>query len=144
MNLRVIWPRISDGESARRAIKDGFWAAIIVVFFDVVIAAWALAARQKFAGYYDAWILVDGVLFAIVAWRMWRNSRIWSVIGLLLMALEIEDKLRNAASTFGVVTVFLFLAFLNAARGAFAFHKYSIHEAPPGVTNDVATPSSQA
>lgn len=143
MNLRVIWPRISDKESARTAIKDGVWAALVIVFFDVVIAVYTLTVRQKFAGHYDAWILVDGFLFAVIAWRMWRNSRAWSVIALVLMALEIEDKLRSASSTFGVVTVLLFLAFLNAVRGTFAFHRHTAREAGLAITANAPIPPGQ-
>lgn len=144
MNIRWIWPQISDKVSARGAVKDGCWAALFIVFFDVVVAVYSLSTSQKLAGHYDAWILVDAGLFGIVAWRLWRNSRAWAVVGLLLMGLEIEDKLQNAKSTFGIITVILFLAFINAARGAFAFHKYSAQEASLRETMDVAMPPGHA
>ena len=142
MNLGWAWPEISDKASARKAVKEGFWGAIFVVACDVAIAIYTLSVGAKFAGHYDAWVLVDAALFAIIAWRIWRNSRAWAVVGLILMLLEIEDKLRNASSTFGLVTVLLLLAFVNAVRGAFAFHKYSLVEASlnsPG--GGLATPA---
>lgn len=130
MNLGWIWPRISDRASARNAIKGGFWACIFIVVVETAIGTYAIVTGQKFGGYYDARVLVDGALFAIIAWRLWRNSRAWAVIGLILMGLEIVDKIQNAASTFGVVTIFLFLAVLNATRGTFALRRYSEPEAP--------------
>jgi hypothetical protein len=67
MNLGWIWPEISDKESARKAIREGVWAAVFIAACDVAIAIYSLS---KFAGHYDAWILVDAALFAIVASRL--------------------------------------------------------------------------
>ena len=131
MSLGWIWPRISDKATARNAIKGGFWAAIFIVVVDVAIGMYSLMSHEKFDGHYDAWVLVDGALFGVIAWRMWKNSRPWAVVGLVLMGLEIVDKLQNATSTFGVITVLLLLAFINAVRGTFAFHKYSAAEGAP-------------
>ncbi len=129
VNLGWIWPRISDKQSARNTVVGGFWACVFIVVVETGIASYALAEHQKVFGYYDGWILVDGVLFAIIAWRLWKNSRTWAVIGVLLMALENIDKIQHAAGTFNVISVILFLAILNAARGTFALHKYTAQEA---------------
>lgn len=128
MNLGFAWPQISDKLSARKAIVGGFWAAIFIIGVDLLVATYALITREKFGGYYDAWILVDAALFGVIAWRLWKNSRSWAVLALLLTIAELWDKLRNARSTFGVITIALLLCFINATRGAFAFHKYSVEE----------------
>jgi hypothetical protein len=121
--LKWIWPALPDEPSARSAIKGGFWACIFIVVANTAIGVYALEENQKVGGYYDAWALVDAALFAIIAWRLWKNSRAWSVIGLILWTLELIDKLRNATATFGVVTILLFLAFVSAARGTFVLHR---------------------
>ncbi len=126
--LGWIWPGFPDKASARKAIKVGFWVYIFIVIDNLAIGLYSLSTSESVAGHYDAWVLVDGALFAIIAWRLWKNSRVWAVIGLALWAAEIVDKLRNAPSTFGVISVLLLLAILNATRGAFAFHKYTIEE----------------
>ncbi len=130
MNLRWIWPRISDKASARKAVKDGFWACIFIVVVNAAIGAYAVVTHEEFGEYYDARVLGDGALFAIIAWRLWKNSRTWAVIGLILMGFEIVDKVQNKPGTFGVITVLLFLALVNATRGTFALHTYSEQEAP--------------
>src|SRR5271156_1096763 len=104
VNLGWIWPRISDKASARKAVKDGFWACILIVALEAAIGAYAIVTHQEFGGYYDARVLVDGALFAIIAWRLWNNSRTWAVIGLILMGFEIVDKVQNKPGTFGVIT----------------------------------------
>jgi hypothetical protein len=129
MSLSWSWLRITNKASARRAIKGGFWACVFIAVVDTAFATYSLSTRQKMAGYYDAWVFVDGALFAIIAWRLWKNSRTWAVIGVLLEGFEIVDKLQHAVSTFSVVTVLLFLAIINAARGTYALHSYVEQEA---------------
>ncbi len=128
--LKWIWPPLPDEPSARSAIKGGFWACIFIVVVNTAIGAYAFEENRKVDGYYDAWVLVDAALFAIIAWRLWKNSRTWSVIGLILWAMELVDKLRNATATFGVITILIFLAILNAARGTFVLHKLRIVKGP--------------
>ena len=128
MDLGWVWPQLIDKRAARKAIEGGVVAAAFIVVIDIAIGIYSLTAHAKVGGYYDAWVMVDGALFAIIGWRIWKNSRIWSVIGVLLMGLEIADKLQNATKTFGVITALLLLAFINAARGAFAFYKYNAQE----------------
>jgi hypothetical protein len=128
MNLGWIWPRITDKASAGNAIAGGFCCMFIVVA-NAGMGIYALAAHQKVGGYYGAGVFVDAILFAVIGWRLRKNSRTWAVIGLALMGVEIIDKLQNAASTFGVITALLFLSLLNATRGTFAFHKYNEQEA---------------
>jgi len=132
-----IWPELRDEPTARSIILRGFWACIFIVVADVAIAFYALSESRKVAGHYDGWVLVDAALFAIIAWRMWKNSRMWSVIGVMLMVLEIIDKLQHAESTFNVITVLLFLAILHAARGTFALHKLRTdHDGADGVMGE--------
>ena len=89
-----------------------------IVICDTAIAVYAGSTHQNFAGVYDAWILVDAILFAVIAWRLWRKSRAWAVVGLAFMVLENVDKLKSAPSTFGVITIILSLAIVNAvSRG---------------------------
>lgn len=117
-----IW-RMPDKASARTAVKIGSGLCILIAADIAAFGVYALVTHRTFEGY-DAWMLVDAVLFAIVAWRLWKNSRIWAVIGLILEGLEIVDKLRGHMNTFSVITILLFLGILNATRGTFVLHKY--------------------
>ena len=85
------------------------------------------SSHQPLAGY-GASVIIDGAVFALIGWRLWKNSRIASVAGLLLMLLEIADKLLNHAKTFNFLTIVLLLAILNSVRGAFAVHAQTERE----------------
>ncbi len=118
-----------DRASARTAVKIGSVLCILIAADIAAFGVYALIKHRAYEGY-DAWVLVDAVLFAIIAWRLWNNSRIWAVIGLLLEGVEIVDKLREHANTFGVITVLLFLGILNATRGTFVLHRYDQQKKP--------------
>jgi hypothetical protein len=118
-----IW-RMPDRASARTAVKVGSLVCILIAADIAGFGVYALATHRTFEGY-DAWVLVDAALFSIIAWRLWNNSRVWAVVGLILEGLEIVDKLQKHISTFGVITVLLFFAILNATRGTFVLHKLS-------------------
>lgn len=124
-----IWPDTQDEQTARSIVLRGVWACIAIAVLTTAVALYAIASDQKVSGHYDGWALVDAALFSIIAWRMWKNSRIWSVIGVILMVMEMVDKVANAAATFNVITVLLFLAILHAARGTFALHKIRTEKA---------------
>src|SRR5262249_3038477 len=72
--------------------------------------------------------LVDAALFSIVAWQTYRMSRAWAVVGLLLLvagrAFAFYQQGVTAMSCI-VVGLFLLFAFLNGARGTFAYHRLS-------------------
>jgi len=124
MTNNWIWPDVSDKTSARKAVEQGVLACGIIAALDAGIAIYANLNHQRFAGY-GASIWIDGVLFALIGWGLWKNSRIASALGLLLMAIEIADKLLHHPKTFNFVTIFLLLAILNSVRGAFALHGQS-------------------
>jgi len=127
MNIDLIWPRISDKASARGAVEGGAIACAFIAVADAGIGGYSLISRQALLGY-DAWVLVDGAIFALISWGLLKNSRTWSVIGLLLIALNMADGLYENPRTFGAITVILFLVILSATRGTFAFHKYDQQE----------------
>ena len=123
----IIWPAVSDKASARKAVEQGVFACATIAAIDLSVALYASLNHGTLAGY-GALIWIDGVLFALIGWRLWKNSRIASLIGLVLMAIEIADKLRHHPKTFNILTTILLLAILNSVRGAFAIHTLSQNE----------------
>jgi len=125
MGLPLIWPRISDKTSARRAVKAGFWMCALLAVLYTVMGTYLLVSRRPFRDYDPSlgWVFYEfGALSGLVAWRLWKNSRVWAVIGLVLVALGYHDKLRSVPGA--VIPVFFLLVLFNTARGTFAFHKY--------------------
>lgn len=122
MHFNWVWPDVSDKASARKAVKEGVAACAFIAGVDAAIAIYANVVGRTVGGY-GASVLIDGAVFALLALFLLKNSRTAAVLALALMALEIADKVAHHASTFNLVTMVLFLAILNAVRGAFAFHR---------------------
>ena len=127
MNFTWIWPNVTDKGKARNAVRTGFYACMFIAAMDFLVAISSLMSHQKVEGY-DGWTMVDGVIFAVIGWRLLKNSRTWAAIGVGLMFLEIYDKLEHATNTFGIITVILLLALVNAARGVFAYRDHELQE----------------
>ena len=71
-----------------------------------------------------AWSFVDAALFAFAGWRVWKLSRTWAVIGLVLYIAERIDRLAYTRTTPGVVMAVIFtLALVSGVRGTFAHHR---------------------
>jgi hypothetical protein len=99
-----------------------------------LIAILSIVYRQPILGL-DAWGLIDAVIFAWMAWRISKASRAWAIVGLLMYLLEVGYKLvTNPSGALGVLTIIFILTYINAIRGAFAYHRFRRAEnqlAPP-------------
>lgn len=122
-----LWPSISDKESARGAVVYGFGWYIFSVVVTAIIAVSSLVAGHEIAGY-DGWSLVDAALLALIAWRLWKNSRAWAVTGLVYESINVLYKLNEHQARFGIMPILIYLAAISSVRGAFAFHKFSAQE----------------
>jgi flagellar biosynthesis chaperone FliJ len=125
--LQWVWPSISDEESARGAIVYGFGWYIFSVAITAVIGFSSLAVGHEIAGY-NGWSLVDAALLALIAWRLWKNSRAWAVTGLAYESINVLYKLSEHQVKFGIMPILIYFAAINSVRGAFAFHKYNVQE----------------
>jgi hypothetical protein len=75
----------------------GFWSCVFVAAASGAIGILALF-HIRVSGF-DAWILIDASLFAVVAWRIWKMSRLWSALGLAYYATATYDKLAGGPGT---------------------------------------------
>ncbi len=81
----------------------------------------------------DGGALVDAALFALVSWRIYKMSRPWAIVGLLLYLAEVAWRIAKHVGSsdagfsagFTPVALVFVLAFVNAVRGTFAFHRFS-------------------
>ena len=136
------WQTIEDESSAEHAPKaavgvSGFIAAVTALF-----AILSIVYHKPIFGL-DGWGLVDALIFALIAWRISKMSRAWAVVGLLMYLLEVGYKLAtNPSGALGVLTIIFILTYINAIRGAFAYHRYRKAEnsplAPPAPLVEVA------
>jgi len=128
------WPSTDTLEHAKSASRYGVWAAGIVAAITAIVATIALVSGSAFAGI-DAWSYLDAVLFAAITFGIYKLSRFAAVAGLVLYVLEsLYAMAQLAGPRSGIVLrIILTLAFINAVRGTFAYHRLSV-SAPPTVS----------
>jgi hypothetical protein len=107
-----LWPDVSDLDGAQKAARQGVVAALFVT------GATTLFVMLKLS---DVTALVDAALFALVAWRIWKMSRVWAVIGLLLFAAEKAYWIYVRGPKGLVMSVIILLGFVTSVRGTFAY-----------------------
>jgi len=119
------WPKIQDETSAEAAVKPAFGVSAFVAAVSGLIAVLSIAYRKPILGI-NGWSLVDALLFVVIAWRIGKMSRAWAVVGLLMYLVEV-----GSSGALGVLTIIFILTYINAIRGAFAYHRYRKAESNP-------------
>jgi hypothetical protein len=117
------WPEITDEDSARSAAHiAGGWAAF-VAGLTTLLAIVSIVNSGPVMGIRGS-ALVDAVLFAAVAWRVWAGSRAWAVTGLALYCIEIVFNVVTHPPGIGIFTILVLLGLVNGVRGTFKLHQY--------------------
>jgi hypothetical protein len=130
------WPTIEDESSAKHATRAAVGVSGFIAAVTALAAVLSIVYRKPMLGL-DGWGLVDAVIFALIAWRISKVSRVWAIVGLLMYLVEVGYKLAtNPSGALGVLTIISILAYINAIRGAFAYHRYRKAE-----TNPLAPPA---
>ena len=119
----VWWPEIVDIETAQKAAKCGYWAAIWVAIVTAVFATIAIVT-QKAIGSIDGSAYLDAVMFAFFAWRIKKYSRVFAVIGLVIFLLEKIMLMSMMTAGSWIQAAVMFLLFLHGIRGVFAYHRF--------------------
>jgi hypothetical protein len=121
------WPSVETQSGAKEAAHQGAGAAIFVASVTALFSILAMFGIQILAGFSET-ALFDAAIFGVVAWRVYRMSRAWAVVGLLgflgerVYSLYARGVSGGAGLVVGIVILF---AFINGVRGTFAFHKLS-------------------
>jgi hypothetical protein len=119
------WPPVTHREGAKQAAHEGAGAAVFVAAVTGLFSALAIFGVQILPGFSPS-SLVDAGLFAVVAWRVYRLSRAWAVVGLSLFVAEQAYGFyhRGITLTAGlVVVIILLLGFIHGVRGTFAYRR---------------------
>jgi hypothetical protein len=118
------WPTIEDENSAEHATKAAVGVSGFIAAVTALAALLSMVYHKPILGL-DGWGLVDAVIFALIAWRISKVSRTWAIVGLLMYLLEVGYKLAtNPSGALGILTIIFILIYINAIRGAFAYHRY--------------------
>jgi hypothetical protein len=122
------WKQIEDKDTAEDATKAAIGISYFVAALTALFAVLSLVYQKPIFGL-DAWSFVDAILFAVIGWRMGKMSRGWSVVGVVLYVFEAFFSLATKAGGIGVLTIVFILAYINAVRGTFAYHRYTLEQA---------------
>ncbi len=79
------WPSVETEVEARGAAHQGAGAAVFVASVTGLFSVLAMFDIRILPGF-SPLSLVDAGLFAIMAWRIYRMSRAWALVGLLGMS----------------------------------------------------------
>lgn len=119
------WPDVADVQSAEKASRAGYWAAVFVASVTALVASVALYLHRSVLGI-DGFGFVDAVIFAGIAFGIYRMSRVVAVLGLIFYLVErlyAIANASNASASANVMTVILTLQFVHGIRGTFAYHQ---------------------
>jgi hypothetical protein len=131
------WPSVETVSGAKEAAHQGAAAAVFVAVFTALFAFAALFDIHILAGFSPT-ALFDAAIFGVVAWRIYRMSRAWAVVGLVGFIFERAYALyeRGFSASAGIVVgVVILLAFINGVRGTFALHKLTASPPPDAQTD---------
>ena len=76
------WPSIETELEAKKAADQGAGAAVFVAGVGTLFSILAIFDIRVLPGY-SPLSIIDAGVFAIVAWRIYRMSRAWALVGLL-------------------------------------------------------------
>ena len=104
---------------------QGVGASLFVAAATGLMATLSIVLKHPVLGI-DGLGLVDAGLFGVVAWRTYRMSRPWAVVGLLLYVVELAIRIKNGFAPIAslVVALVIISAFSNGVRGVFGFHRF--------------------
>jgi hypothetical protein len=118
-----VWLKVDSRRRAQNAIEEGFWAA---TFVAVMAAFFVLIDVMKDPDQYAIQGLLSVIVFGFIAFGIRRRSRAAALIALLLYVSDRVFALISTGHGNLVLPVFITLAFLNAVRGTFAYHRFPV------------------
>lgn len=93
-----LWPRIDSPEKARQLMQYGAIAAAFYATTTACVSYLAVCFQRPLLGF-DAWGMAEALVFAVVAWRVYRSSATWALTGFLLFSASKVYSVGIAGST---------------------------------------------
>lgn len=130
--LKLVWPVIDNSQSAKRIIKSAFWVCIFSASVMWVIAIYSFLSNEVIWGRYDVFVIIDGTIFWFLAWNLWDNSRVWSILGLVYGVYKLVEKSLSIYDLLDTFTImyFCFFVFLmvHTIRCTIVYNKLNIQK----------------
>ena len=112
---RFLWPDVSDISGAEDGMRLGYWGAYFVAGLTTVMATFRLLGLNLLN-------LADAIVFALIGLGIQKKWRSAAVVGLVLYSVNLVFTLSHG-SGMSVLAIFIFLGFVAAVRGTFAYRR---------------------
>lgn len=130
--MKWYWPKLTGLKEAEQAAHQGAGVCFVIAVFTAIVAGMSLWLDRPVLGI-DAWAFADAIIFGIAGWRVWRLSRIWAVLALVIY---IMDTVYAVEVTSGPVPhagaaylrVVFTLVLISGVRGTFAYYAFKKKE----------------
>jgi hypothetical protein len=119
-----IWPKIHDEASAKTAVHEAVGYTLVVAISTAGIATASLIMGHPILGF-EVWNYFDAALAGVLAFGIWKYSRVVAVMGLLYWVCNLLMKWYGGRA--GIITLLILLGFVHGVRGTFAYQKYRSH-----------------
>jgi hypothetical protein len=126
--MKWYWPELTGLQESEQAAHYGAGVCFFIAGVTTIVAGLSVALAKPILGL-NAWSFVDAGLFAIAGWRVWRFSKTWAVLALILYVVERGYALVSSPVPAGLImTVIFTLALIGSVRGTFAYHAFKRKE----------------
>lgn len=126
--MKWYWPELTDLKESEKAAHEGAVVCFLVAGVSAIIGAMSIWLDKPVIGM-DAGVFIDGGIFAIAGWRIWRLSRIWAVLALALFILEgVYTFAVHPLPAVFLIRVTLTLVLIGSVRGTFAYNRFRSKE----------------
>jgi hypothetical protein len=124
MSKSAFWeliPEINSRESAIQVTRQGVLAAVFTCVTTVIVGVLSILGFTPYS-------LVDAIIIAVVAWRIYRLSFSWSVIGLVIFIIEKVAQLFSSTTAHPniigwIVALALVMCYVNSIRATWFLRK---------------------
>jgi len=120
-----LWPAVDTLKGAKSANRAAFWATIFWASMRLILVLLGVLGIQ-FVEEVNLWGLFDVGLFGLIAWGLWKRSRIAAIAGpVLYIGLIILQWIDIGPPTWDlrIISVIITFLFINGIRGTFAYRR---------------------
>lgn len=121
--MNWFWPEFENIDDAKKALYNGAGMAFFVAVVTAVVTYLHVSGTFRFFEEWSASAYLDAALFTgIGIGLIIFKSRIVAIAAVLIYGGEQYFMMKTIGYRFSIVPIFVMLSFVNAVRGAFAYH----------------------
>jgi hypothetical protein len=129
--MRWYWPKLTGLKEAEEAAHAGAGVCFVIAVFTAVAAGMSFWLDRPVLGIH-AGAFADAILFGIAGWRIWRLSRIWAVLALVIFVMEtvyaVEVTSGPIPPSGAFIRAVFTLVLIGSVRGTFIYYAFKKKE----------------